>query len=265
MDESEDGQVIAWLLWVLEIDLDRDIAASRDSLNAICELFNMGLDIVVSLNLLKSDIQRPWLVSEISEGPCQRVFGSWLTHDILLLGIKDELGFAGLLSRVLLINMGDLLCLLRRPLPLANSDLWFLWSLWLRNNLRQLVFWSRLSQQRHVGVLGHEVGRSFAWVSDLEHWERRLDPHLTLLAEIVIWPDSTLVSDTDDGVSITAITSKLGVDHLGLLGSLFLKMLGQKFLVLRSAALGDFVAQDLLEVFEESVVESPGAIALLAR
>ena len=102
-------------------------------------------------------------------------------------------------------------------------------------------------------------------MSDLEHWERRLDPHLTLLAEIVIWPDSTLVSDTDDGVSITAITSKLGVDHLGLLGSLFLKMLGQKFLVLRSAALGDFVAQDLLEVFEESVVESPGAIALLAR
>lgn len=121
-----------------------------------------------------------------------------------------------------------------------------------------------MSQQRHVGVLGHEVSRGFAWVSDLEHWERRLDPHLAFLAEVVIWPDCTLVPDTDDRVGIAAITSKLGMDYLGLLGSLFLEMLGKKFLILRGAALGDFVAQDLLEVFEESVVESPCAIALLA-
>lgn len=265
MNKSEDGQVIAWLLRVLDIDLDRHVAASRDSLNAICELFDMGLNIVVSLYLLKSDVQRPWLVSEISEGPCQRVFGTRLTQDISLLGIKDKLGFAGLLSRVLLFNRADLIYLLRRSLPLADSDLWFLWSLWLRNNLGQFVFRSRLSKQRHVGVLGHEVSWSFAWVSDLKHWERRLDPHLTLLAEVVIWPDCTLVPDTDDRVGIAAITSKLGVDNFGLLGSLFLEMLGQKFLVLRGAALGDFVAQDLLEVFKESIVESPRAIALLAR
>ena len=102
-------------------------------------------------------------------------------------------------------------------------------------------------------------------MSDLEHWEWRLDPHLALLAEVVIWSDCTLVSDADDRVGIAAITSKFGMDHLGLFGSLFFEMLGQKFLVLRGAALGDFVAQDLLEVFEESVVESPCAIALLAR
>jgi hypothetical protein len=42
-------------------------------------------------------------------------------------------------------------------------------------------------------------------------------------------------------------------------------MFNQKFLVLRCTALSNFVAQDLLQVFEESIVESSCAVALFAR
>jgi hypothetical protein len=102
-------------------------------------------------------------------------------------------------------------------------------------------------------------------MSDLEHWVWRLDPCFTLLAKIIILSDSTFVSNTDDRISIASVTDELVVDNVGLISFLFLKMLNQEFLILRSADLRHFVAQDLLQILEELVVKSSSTVALLAR
>lgn len=102
-------------------------------------------------------------------------------------------------------------------------------------------------------------------MSDLEHWIWRLNPALTFFAKIVFWSDCTLVSNTNNWISIASITDEVRMDNLGLIFSFLLKMLDQKFLVLRSATLGDFVTQYLLQILKEPVVESSSAIAFLTR
>jgi len=134
----------------------------------------------------------------------------------------------------------------------------------------QIQFWDdwlplSLPHLWHVSVLSHEVSRSFAWMSDLEHRIWRLNPILAFLAKIVIWSDSTLVSNSNDWISTAPITDKLRVDNFSLIVSFFLKMLDQKFLVLRGAALSHFVAQDLLQILKEPVVQSSSSIAFFAR
>lgn len=103
------------------------------------------------------------------------------------------------------------------------------------------------------------------WISDLDHRVREwLEGLLTLLADIVIWSEGALVSDSNDWVDATVITNDSEVDNLGLSLFLLIKSLNQKFLILRGAVLPDLVGQNLLKVPKELVVQSTCAIALLA-
>lgn len=63
-------------------------------------------------------------------------------------------------------------------------------------------------------------------MSNLEHWVWWLNPLLTLLAEVKVISNGTLVSYSQNRISVTSVTNHLVVNNFGLLLSLFLEMGG---------------------------------------
>lgn len=71
-----------------------------------------------------------------------------------------------------------------------------------------------------------QIGWCLAWMSNLEHWVWWLNPLLTLLAEVKVISNGTLVSYSQNRISVTSVTNHLVVNNFGLLLSLFLEMGG---------------------------------------
>jgi hypothetical protein len=88
-----------------------------------------------------------------------------------------------------------------------------------------------------ISILSHEMSWSLAWLSNLEHWIRWLKSLLTIFTKIIIWSDSTFVSDTNDRICTASITDEFLMDNFRLFFLLFLKMLDQEFLILRGTYL----------------------------
>lgn len=116
-----------------------------------------------------------------------------------------------------------------------------------------------------VLILAENGDWSLLWISDLKHWIRmRSNSFLAGMTKVIIWSDRALVSDSSKGILIASIADDALVFNLFLLLLLHFKMVGKQLLVLRSAVFADFFGEDLLEIFEELVVELSGTVALLA-
>jgi hypothetical protein len=122
--------------------------------------------------------------------------------------------------------------------------------------------WNNL---RREIVLALQECWSLAWMSDLEHWVWWIHPIFALFAEVEVVSDSTLVSYSQNRISVAPVASDLWVNNFGLLLSPALEMSRQHFLVLLSAVGLHLVAQNLLQIFEELIVDLACSIAFLAR
>jgi len=95
--------------------------------------------------------------------------------------------------------------------------------------------WASLGSRDHlrkVCVLGHEVGWSFARMSDLKHWVWWLNALLAFLTQVVIWSNCALVSDTYDWIRVATITNSIWMNNCGLIRLFLFQMFNQKLLVL---------------------------------
>lgn len=101
-------------------------------------------------------------------------------------------------------------------------------------------------------------------MSDFEHWIWWLHSLFAFLAEIKVISDGTLVSYSQNRISVASVADNLGVNNFGLLLSFLLEVTGQQLLILLSAVSFNLVVQNFLEILEELVVDLPCSIALLA-
>lgn len=229
MIKSEQSKIVSSFLWVLKFDFNINRTSRSDNL---VDLFSSSFQFLVTVSSYKFDIWWPSLGTNILECPSKSVHRTATSINILLIGVSDKL------------------CLQ--------------WSVVLlrRYNVNILI---RSHRSREICILSHEMSWCFAWMSDLEHWVWRLNSYLTLFTKIVIWSDRALESNTFNWIGIAPIANSFGVNHSGLLSLSGFQKLDQKFLILRGAAFGHFVAQNFLKVLHESVVNSSSSIALFAR
>jgi len=97
------------------------------------------------------------------------------------------------------------------------------------------------------GVLAHQTNWSLSWLSDLDHcvllWLHFL---LAVLAQIEVWSEGALVSDSDDWLHSAVVTSDMLVNYLSLGFLSFFESLDQELLVLGCAVLSDLFSQNFL-------------------
>ena len=94
----------------------------------------------------------------------------------------------------------------RRSLGLR---LWYGYILLLGNLFRLVLV---LLRYGIVVISAVEGPWCLSWVSDFQHGMRNWQPLLALLTEVIVVPEGTLVSNSDDRLHVTAITSDMPVN-----------------------------------------------------
>jgi len=117
----------------------------------------------------------------------------------------------------------------------------------------------------NLWILADHLNWNVSWVSDLNHGKsERLESFLTLLTQVIVTSDTTLVSNSDNWFNVTAIASDSMVNNLRLLLLFLCQVAHKKLLVLLSAVFRNLILKDLVEILKEFVVEISSALTLFA-